>query len=231
MKATIIDIDEVFLPKRFGVILKEKPKNLILELNRDEAILMDFFYKKYDNQIDYNGKTFYLSDYQTKLLNDKGYDDLTLLGVAYRDDHKLNEEYCRSKSLKIAKQIEKNDGKLFLVSDISNKSLLDISVNTITKFLNIPVEKVFLFEYESSKINNKSQIEIFDKEKLLLSLLLGKKIFSNEITKTDIQAFTSIEYYSYNETPDLFDIYQNIENSGDIRIEEYIEKIKTHILK
>ena len=221
MKATIINIDDLFLPKAFGIILKTKPKNFVMELNNDEEILMRFFNKKFDHRIDYNGQIFYLSEQQYNVVKNIGYDDLSLLGVTYRtQDLETRKKYSINKSLSLAKKLNISDTKIFLVTTNKDKEVIMEIANTISKYLNNPVEKIYLYD----NYNDDTEIVRYDKEYLVLSLLLGKEIETNTITKNDISSYTSVDCIGFDDV-DMYDIYQNLIGIDTDKIDEYIKHI------
>lgn len=222
MKATIINIDDLFLPKAFGIILKTKPKNFVMELNNDEEILMRFFNKKFDHRIDYNGQIFYLSEQQYNAVKNIGYDDLSLLGVTYRtQDLETRKKYSINKSLLLAKKLNISDTKIFLVTTNKDKEVIMEIANIISKYLNNPVEKIYLYD----NYNDDTEIVRYDKEYLVLSLLLGKEIETNTITKNDISSYTSVDCICFDSDVDLFDVYQNLIGIDVNKIDEYIKHI------
>lgn len=219
--ATVINIDDLFVPKTFGVIVKTKPKDFIYVFNNDEEILMKFFNKKFDHRIDYNGQIFYLSEKQHKDLTELGYDDLSLLGITHRT--KSDTKYSDDKALELAKRFNnkiESDSKIFLVTTNKDKETITKIAETISRYWNNPVEKIYLYENY-----NDSEIIVYDKENLVLSLLLGKEIESNTITKTDISAYTSVDCIGFDEV-DLYDIYQNLIGIDTDKIDGYIKQIK-----
>ncbi len=223
MIATVIDIDDLFMPKNFGVIVKTKPKDFVMVLNNDEEILMRFFNKKFDHRIDYNGQVFYLSENQYEDLVDLGYEDLSLLGITYRTENQDTRiKYSIEKSLTFSKNIDiPEDTKIFLVTKNNDKEIINKIAETISRYFTNPVEKIYLFENY-----NESEIIVYDKENLVLSLLLGKEIESNTITKTDIQAYTSVNCIGFdNDDIDLYDIYQNLNGIEIDKIDGYIKNI------
>ncbi len=223
--ATVINIDDLFIPKIFGVIVKTKPKDIIMPLNHDEEILMKFFNKKFDHRIDYNGQVFYLSEKQYEDLVDKGYDDLSLLGITYRiEKQDIRTIYSKDKALQLSKRIynDVTDSTIFLATKNNDKEIINIIAETISKYLTNPVEKIYLFENY-----NESEIIVYDKENLVLSLLLGKEIESNTITKTDIPSYTSVNCIGFDNDNniDLYDIYQNLNGIEIDKIDGYIKNI------
>ena len=93
--------------------------------------------------------------------------------------------------------------------------------NTISKYLNNPVEKIYLYD----NYNDDTEIVRYDKEYLVLSLLLGKEIETNTITKNDISSYTSVDCICFDSDVDLFDVYQNLIGIDVNKIDEYIKHI------
>jgi hypothetical protein len=194
-----IDYTLIIPESKLVIIDKKNPSEILHRFSNSDEILLKTHWKRYNNNVQYNGKEFYISDDLKKKI------DLPLdrIGISYRewkDEEILNKQ---SKNLEFLQyNIEhlkniKDDYEICLLSARSRiynhdefLSKLKRCVYDIT-FKNI--NKIYFID-NLEDVENEDEIS-FRKSKILLETLIGYKIKNNKFTNLECPVSTHVHFY------------------------------------
>ena len=215
------DLDNTmwYIKSDIWVIDKENPSVPILKISQIEfALIKSGIYTKDDIQIEYNGETFFISkDMMERILRKKKNIRLCNIGISYAeffDDDILNKKDVQILLNNVKHLIGKNIeiGVLTARSDRKKHANLLNKLRNKLKEYGLEIDKIYFVSESIRSIGYQDKV-IYDKNKILLSHLVGLSIEDNHFVPIKKESYNKIYFYD--------DVKSNIFNVNNLQ--EYFD--------
>jgi hypothetical protein len=203
MNAHFIDLDIILKTEsKPWIVSKENPNIPILKMEpSDFKVFQSGIYKNQNNKIEFNGKTFWLSnDFMNKVkLSAKKYRaDISNLAISLQEylNPQLIENIPFEVDLSIFNSIINTDDDIYIICSKNTKRNYDNQVQKLESDLKEKGLKIKEFYYISETFMNRDEDNISHlKVKLVLQHLIGLKTEGDKITNEEITDYPKITYY------------------------------------
>jgi len=203
MNAHFIDLDIILKTEsKPWIVSKENPNIPILKMEpSDFKVFVSGIYKNQNNKIEFNGKTFWLSnDFMNKVkLSAKKYRaDISNLAISLQEylNPQLIENIPFEVDLSIFNSIINTDDDIYIICSKNTKRNYDKQIQKLESDLKEKGLKIKEFYYISETFMNRDEDIISHlKVKLILQHLIGLKTEGDKITNEEITDYIKITYY------------------------------------
>jgi len=203
MNAHFIDLDIILKTEsKPWIVSKENPNIPILKMEpSDFKVFQSGIYKNQNNKIEFNGKTFWLSnDFMNKVkLSAKKYRaDISNLAISLQEylNPQLIENIPFEVDLSIFNSIINTDDDIYIICSKNTKRNYDKQIQKLESDLKEKGLKIKEFYYISETFMNRDEDIISHlKVKLILQHLIGLKTEGDKITNEEITDYIKITYY------------------------------------
>lgn len=203
MNAHFIDLDIILKTEsKPWIVSKENPNIPILKMEpSDFKVFQSGIYKNQNNKIQFNGKTFWLSnDFMNKVkLSAKKYRaDISNLAISLQEylNPQLIENIPFEVDLSIFNSIINTDDDIYIICSKNTKRNYDKQIQKLESDLKEKGLKIKEFYYISETFMNRDEDIISHlKVKLILQHLIGLKTEGDKITNEEITDYIKITYY------------------------------------
>lgn len=203
MNAHFIDLDIILKTEsKPWIVSKENPNIPILKMEpSDFKVFQSGIYKNQNNKIEFNGKTFWLSnDFMNKVkLSAKKYRaDISNLAISLQEylNPQLIENIKFEVDLSIFNSIINTDDDIYIICSKNTKRNYDKQIQKLESDLKDKGLKIKEFYYISETFMNRDEDNISHlKVKLILQHLIGLKTEGDKIINEEITDYIKITYY------------------------------------
>lgn len=212
---------------RIWIIDKRNPKRPLLRLSKeDTTYVLSGVFKKDENKVEYNGKTFWISDDMLEKINKRRKNiDLSDIGVSFIE--KVNPEYYKKLKIfveNIRHLIGNSDADVGILSgrySVDNDHELLKALKSELDQVGIKISK-FYYVGTSYSSTNSDRIAI-EKMRILLEHLVGFHIGDNKFLPIKQDFYPLVHFYD--------DEYQNINVANKIQryFDEYLENTQDNV--
>lgn len=218
MNAHFIDINILIeMDSKPWIVSKDNPNVPIMKMEEYQFNLFKSgIFQKQNNKLKFNGETFWLSNEfmnRLKIACKKNKKDISNLAVSMQEY--LNPEITKDAKFKINMDIFKsinNNEDIYIICSKNNRENYKYQIEKLNENLKLMGLHIKNFYFISETFYNKNDDEIsYNKIKLLLQHLLGRKFEGNTITDKEITKYSNIYYYD--------------DNKKSIKLSESINKI------
>jgi hypothetical protein len=201
--AHFIDLDIILQTEsKPWIVSKYKPNFPILKMDpSDFRIFQSGIHQKDNNKIDFNGKSFWLSnDYMNKVkIACKKYKvDISNLAISLQEylNSSVIENIPFKIDLKIFNKVVNTDDDIYIICSKNKKSNYKNQIEKLESDLKEKGLIIKNFYFISETFLNRDQDDIsLNKVKLLLQHLIGLKTNGNILTDEEITDYSQIYYY------------------------------------
>lgn len=196
-----LDLDYALSKPELAVIDKENPMNVVMRINGADEPLISSTWKKYNLEVNYNGKTFWLSpDFLKSLKRRVSSITLNRIGITYRNlsDDEIEENGKLTSLISKLKKFKDTGIPIVILSSLETKSKSDDSIKKlISTNLRLPVIK----EYNISNmdINSSADAIVYRKAKIVLEHLIGFKIRNNRFVDLKQGKYSKVKLFDTDE--------------------------------
>jgi hypothetical protein len=218
MNAHFIDINILIeMDSKPWIVSKDNPNEPIMKMEEYQFNLFKSgIFQKQNNKLKFNGETFWLSNEfmnRLKIVCKKNKKDISNLAVSMQEY--LNPEITKDAKFKINMDIFKsinNNEDIYIICSKNNRENYKHQIEKLNENLKSTGLHIKNFYFISETFYNRNDDEIsYNKIKLLLQHLLGRKFEGNTITDKEITKYSNIYYYD--------------DNKKSIKLSESINKI------
>lgn len=218
MNAHFIDINILIeMDSKPWIVSKDNPNEPIMKMEEYQFNLFKSgIFQKQNNKLKFNGETFWLSNEfmnRLKIACKKNKKDISNLAVSMQEY--LNPEITKDAKFKINMDIIKsinNNEDIYIICSKNNRENYKYQIEKLNENLKSTGLHIKNFYFISETFYNRNDDEIsYNKIKLLLQHLLGRKFEGNTITDKEITKYSNIYYYD--------------DNKKSIQLSESINKI------
>lgn len=203
ISAHFIDLDIIIQTEsKPWIVSKDKPNFPILKMDpSDFKIFQSGIYQKDNNKIDFNGKSFWLSnDFMTKVkIACKKYRaDISNLAISLQEflNPGIIENIPFKIDLTIFNKMVNTDDDIYIICSKNKKSNYKKQIEKLEEELKEKGLKIKNFYFISETFMNRDQDDIaLNKVKLLLQHLIGLRTEGNTITEKEITDYSQIYFY------------------------------------
>jgi hypothetical protein len=206
MIAHFINIDLIVKNEsKAWIVDKGNPNIPIIKIeNSDLNLFKSGIYKSHNNKINFNGKTFWLSnDFMTKLkIKSKKYKvDISNLVISFQEF--LNPELIENIKFEIDKSffnkiVNTNDDIYILCSKNKKENFKNQIEKLIEELKDIGLTIKNIYYLSETFFNNDEDEIAYTKNKIILQHLVGLKLDGNKFSNVEIQDYSKIFYYDDN---------------------------------
>jgi hypothetical protein len=239
MKSHFIDIDILIKnDSKPWIISKDNPNIPIMKIEpTDFKIFKSGIFRNQNNKIDFNGKTFWLSnDFMNKVkLSAKKYKaDISNLAISLQEY--LNKDVTDNISfeidMSIFNSIINTNDDIYIICSKNTKKNYEKAINKLEDKMKEIGLQIKNFYYISETFFNRNDDDISHlKVKLILQHLIGLKTESDKITNEEITNYKQISFYDDNKSAiELAKRINNVLESLLVKTDKEIKlKIKDEI--
>lgn len=203
ISAHFIDLDIIIQTEsKPWIVSKDKPNFPILKMDpSDFKIFQSGIYQKDNNKIDFNGKSFWLSnDFMTKVkIACKKYRaDISNLAISLQEflNPGIIENIPFKIDLTIFNKMVNTDDDIYIICSKNKKSNYKKQIEKLEEELKEKGLKIKNFYFISETFMNRDQDDIaLNKVKLLIQHLIGLRTEGNTITEKEITDYSQIYFY------------------------------------
>lgn len=203
MKAHFIDLEVILnAESKPWIVSKENPNIPILKIDpTDFKIFQSGIYRTQNNKIEFNGKTFWLSNEvmnKVKLAAKKYQADLSNLAISLQEylNPQLIENIPFEIDLTIFNSIINTNDDIYIICSKNNKRNYQKQIQKLEEDLKEKGLKIKNFYYISETFMNRNEDDIAHlKIKLILQHLIGLKTEVDKIVNEEITDYTQITFY------------------------------------
>ena len=240
MNAHFIELDIILKTESKPWIVDRLNPNIpIMKMDISEFNLFKSgIYKSHGNKIQFNGKTFWLSnEFMNKLkVKSKKYKvDISKLGISMQEflNNELIENIKFNIDLSLFNPIINTNDDIYLICSKNTKSNFEKQISKLEEKLEEIGLKIKKYYYVSETFYNKDEDEIaYLKSKLILQHLLGIKTDGDKFSNEEIEDYNQITFYdddlkSIQMSRDINNVLENILMKTDKEVKLLIkDKIK-----
>jgi hypothetical protein len=203
MNAHFIDLNIILQTEaKAWIVDKNSPNTPIMKMNlEDFNLFRSGIFKSQNNRIQFNGKTFWLSNdfmNKVKIKSKKSGVDISNLGVSMQEF--LNPEIIENINFDLDITIFNNmintNDDIYIICSKNTKSRYEKQIDKLEKELEKIGLKIKNYYYISNNLSNqKVDQKALTKCKIILQHLLGLKIESDKFTDQTITDYSQITFY------------------------------------
>lgn len=201
--AHFIDLDVILKTEsKPWIVSKENPNIPILKIDpSDFKIFQSGIYRNQNNKIEFNGKTFWLSNEvmnKVKLAAKKYKADLSNLAISLQEylNPQLIENIPFQIDLSPFNSIINTDDDIYIICSKNNKRNYEKQIQKLEENLKEKGLQIKNFYYISETFMNRNEDDIAHlKVKLILQHLIGLKTEVDKIVSEEITDYTKITFY------------------------------------
>jgi len=201
--AHFIDLDVILkIESKPWIVSKENPNIPILKIDpADFKIFQSGIYRNQNNKIEFNGKTFWLSNEamnKVKLSAKKYKVDLSNLAISLQEylNPQLIENIPFQIDLSTFNSIINTDDDIYIICSKNNKRNYEKQIQKLEEDLKEKGLQIKNFYYISETFMNRNEDDIaYLKVKLILQHLIGLKTEVDKIVGEEITDYTQITFY------------------------------------
>jgi len=239
MKAHFFDIDTILVAdSKIWIVDKSNPNIPIMKIEpTDFKIFKSGIFRNQNNKMDFNGKTFWLSnDFMNKVkLSAKKYKaDISNLAISLQEY--LNKDVTDNISfeidMSIFNSIINTNDDIYIIFSKNTKKNYEKAINKLEDKMKEIGLQIKNFYYISETFFNRNDDDISHlKVKLILQHLIGLKTESDKITNEEITNYKQISFYDDNKSAiELAKRINNVLESLLVKTDKEIKlKIKDEI--
>lgn len=203
MNAHFIDLDIILKTEsKPWIVSKENPNIPILKMEpSDFKLFQSGIYRNQNNKIEFNGKTFWLSNEfmnKVKLSAKKYRADVSNLAISLQEylNPQLIENIPFELDLSIFNSIINTDDDIYIICSKNTKRNYEKQIEKLEEKLKEKGLKIKDFYYISETFQNRDEDNISHlKVKLILQHLIGLKTEGDKIINEEITDYTKITFY------------------------------------
>ena len=203
MNSHFIDLDIILKAEsKPWIVSKENPNIPILKIDlADFKTFQSGIYRNQNNKIEFNGKTFWLSNEamnKVKLAAKKYRADLSNLAISMQEylNPQLIENIPFQIDLSVFNSIINTDDDIYIICSKNNKRNYEKQIQKLEEDLKEKGLKIKNFYYISETFMNRNEDDISHlKVKLILQHLIGLKTEVDKIVNEEIKDYTQITFY------------------------------------
>lgn len=203
MNAHFIDLDIILKTEsKPWIVSKENPNIPILKIEpADFKTFQSGIYRNQNNKIEFNGKTFWLSNEamnKVKLAAKKYRADLSNLAISMQEylNPQLIENIPFQIDLSLFNSIINTDDDIYIICSKNNKRNYKKQIQKLEEDLKEKGLQIKNFYYISETFMNRNEDDIANlKVKLILQHLIGLKTDGDKIVNEEITDYTQISFY------------------------------------
>jgi len=203
MNAHFIDLDIILKTEsKPWIVSKENPNIPILKMEpSDFKLFQSGIYRNQNNKIEFNGKTFWLSNEfmnKVKLSAKKYRADISNLAISLQEylNPQLIENIPFELDLSIFNSIINTDDDIYIICSKNTKRNYEKQIEKLEEKLKEKGLKIKDFYYISETFQNRDEDNISHlKVKLILQHLIGLKTEGDKIINEEITDYTKITFY------------------------------------
>ena len=203
MNAHFIDLDIILKTEsKPWIVSKENPNIPILKIEpADFKTFQSGIYRNQNNKIEFNGKTFWLSNEamnKVKLAAKKYRADLSNLAISMQEylNPQLIENIPFQIDLSLFNSIINTDDDIYIICSKNNKRNYEKQIQKLEEDLKEKGLQIKNFYYISETFMNRNEDDIANlKVKLILQHLIGLKTDGDKIVNEEITDYTQISFY------------------------------------
>lgn len=203
MNAHFIDLDIILKTEsKPWIVSKENPNIPILKMEpSDFKLFQSGIYRNQNNKIEFNGKTFWLSNEfmnKVKLSAKKYRADVSNLAISLQEylNPQLIENIPFELDLSIFNSIINTDDDIYIICSKNTKRNYENQIEKLEEKLKEKGLKIKDFYYISETFQNRDEDNISHlKVKLILQHLIGLKTEGDKIINEEITDYTKITFY------------------------------------
>jgi hypothetical protein len=203
MNSHFIDLDIILKTEsKPWIVSKENPNIPILKIDpADFKTFQSGIYRNQNNKIEFNGKTFWLSNEamnKVKLAAKKYRADLSNLAISLQEylNPQLIENIPFQIDLSPFNSIINTDDDIYIICSKNNKRNYEKQIQKLEEDLKEKGLKIKNFYYISETFMNRNEDDISHlKVKLILQHLIGLKTEVDKIVNEEIKDYTQITFY------------------------------------
>lgn len=201
--AHFIDIDTIIKTESMPwIVSKENPNVPILKIESHEFnIFKSGIYKNQNNKLDFNGKTFWLSnDFMNRIkVQSKKYKaDISGLAISMQEylNPELLENIKFNIDMSVFSSIINTNDDIYIICSKNTKNNYKKQIESFEEKLKEKGLSIKNYYFISETFFNRDEDDIsFNKVKLLLQHLIGLKSSGDKITNEDITNYNQITFY------------------------------------
>ncbi len=226
MNAHFIDIELVLSDNaKAWVISKDNPTKPIMKISKYEFNLFTSgIYKRHNNKIDFNGKSFYLNERTMEKLKRKCKEhkcDITNLGISMQEflNREIIDEMDVEVNTDVLKPLINSPDHIYIICPKKTKENYEKHIEKLVEEMKKVGLKVENFYFLTETFYNRNRDETaFYKIKLLIQHLIGLKIEGEEFINEEILKYDHVSLHD--------DSYKTIELANDVNkvLEKFLEK-------
>lgn len=203
MKANFIDLDILLKTKsKPWIVSKTNPNIPILKIEpSDFKLFQSGIYRNQNNKLEFNGKTFYLSNEfmnKVKLASKKYNVDISNLAISMQEylNKELIENIPFDIDMSIFNSMINQDDDIYIICSKNSKRNYEKQILKLEEKMKEIGLQVKEYYYISETFMNRDEDNIAHlKVKLLLQHLIGLKTDMDKITNQEITDYTQITFY------------------------------------
>ena len=203
MNAHFIDLDIILKTEsKPWIVSKENPNIPILKMEpSDFKLFQSGIYRNQNNKIEFNGKTFWLSNEfmnKVKLSAKKYRADVSNLAISLQEylNPQLIENLPFELDLSLFNSIINTDDDIYIICSKNTKRNYEKQIEKLEEKLKEKGLKIKDFYYISETFQNRDEDNISHlKVKLILQHLIGLKTEGDKIINEEITDYTKITFY------------------------------------
>lgn len=201
--AHFIDIDTIIKTESMPwIVSKENPNVPILKIESHEFnIFKSGIYKNQNNKLDFNGRTFWLSNdfmNRIKIQSKKHKADISSLAISMQEylNPELLENIKFNIDMSVFNSIINTSDDIYIICSKNTKNNYKKQIESFEEKLKEKGLSIKNYYFISETFFNRDEDDIsFNKVKLLLQHLIGLKSSGDKITSEDITNYDQITFY------------------------------------
>lgn len=203
MNAHFIDLDIILkVESKPWIVSKDNPNIPLMKVDpSDFKMFQSGVYRSQNNKLDFNGKTFWLSDSfmnKVKLSSKKYRVDISNLAISMQEymNPELIENVPYDINLDLFESLVNTNDDIYIICSRNTKRNYTKQIEKLTERLKEMGLVIKNFYFISETFMNRNDDDIaFNKVKLLLQHLIGLKADGDKLTNEDITDYDQITYY------------------------------------
>ena len=203
MNAHFIDLNIVLQTEaKAWIVDKNSPNTPIMKMNlEDFNLFRSGIFKSQNNKIQFNGKTFWLSNdfmNKVKIKSKKSGVDISNLGVSMQEflNPEIIENIKFDLDITIFNNMINTNDDIYIICSKNTKSRYEKQIDKLEQKLEKIGLKIKNYYYISNNFSNQNlDQKALTKSKIILQHLLGLKIESDKFTDQTITDYSQITFY------------------------------------
>ena len=235
MKAHFIDLDILLQTESKPWIVSKKNPNIpIIKIEpSDFKLFQSGIYRNQNNKLEFNGKTFYLSNEfmnKVKLASKKYNVDISNLAISMQEylNKELIENVPFTLDMSVFNPIINQDDDIYIICSKNTKRNYEKQILKLEENLKEIGLKIKEYYFISETFFNRNEDDIAHlKVKLILQHLIGLKTESDKITNVEITDYTQIAFYD--DSKPAIELAKRINHVLESLLIKTDKEVKSHI--